>query len=234
MSTSDSERPQPVREEPRLSFNALMRYLHAGAAQRAKIVHDQKHPNEIQALYYEAASDVLRRFISGGEQDDPFLIAETSRLAKSASSGPDASKAQANLEVVEAFQVGCSKLDFHGLTPALVPDEHAVLRISGVDVVVRPEAALYGEVKGEPRAGALKLYFSKGHPLSKASAEHGAVILKRYCEEQLARGAKVRGEDCLVCEVRTGEIHHAPTAYARRMMSIEAACKEIALRWPTA
>ena len=66
------------------------------------------------------------------------------------------------------------------------------------------------------------------------AAEYGAALVKRYCEERLAGGAKVRPEDCSIFEVRTGEVYHAPASSLRRMKEIEAACEEIALRWPTA
>jgi hypothetical protein len=229
-----SEESQAVRDEPSFSLNGLMRYLHTKPAGRARITGDQKRPSDIAASYYDPAAAAIRRFVVKGMKDEAILTRAAARLAAVSEFDESRVNALANIEALDAFRASYRKLDFRGLTPSRGKDAKAWLRIGGVRVNVRPEIALGGIVRGEPRAGALTLYFSKGHPLPRTSAEYGAALVKRYCEERLAGGAKVRPEDCSIFEVRTGEIYHAPSSAVRRMKEIEAACEEIALRWPTA
>jgi hypothetical protein len=229
-----SESLQAVHDEPIFSLNGLMRYLHTKPAGRARITGEQKRPSDIATGYYDPAADAIGRFIAKGMVDESILSEEASRLAAASEDEEARVSAQANIEAIEAFREHYHKLNFRGLTPSRGKDAGAWLRIGGVEVDVRPEIVLGGTVKGERRAGALKLYFSKSHPLTRAAAEYGAALVKRYCEERLAGGAKVRPQDCSIFEVRTGEIYHAPSSSVRRMKEIEAACEEIALRWPTA
>lgn len=230
---SSPEQPQTARDDPTFSLTGLVRYLHAKPAARARMIGEQKRPSDIAAMYYDPAADAIRRFIVEGMDDESILTRATARLA-GMESEEDAVNAQANIEALSAFQESYHKLDFRALTPSRGEESNAGLHIGGVEVIVRPEIVLGGVVKGERRAGALKLYFSKGHPLSRTTAEYGAALVRRHCEERLADGARVRPQDCSIFEVRTGEIHQAPAAFARRMQEIAAACGEIALRWPTA
>lgn len=231
---STSEKPPTAQDEPTFSLNGLMRYLHRKPAGRARITADQKRPGDVAETYYDPAADAIGRFIEGGMRDESILAEATSRLASASAREEDRVAALANIEAVEAFQAHHPGLDFHGLTPSRGEGSSAYLRIAGVKIVIRPEIILGGTVRGVRRVGALKLYLSKSHPLSRASAEFGAALVRRYCEERVADGARVRPQDCSIFVARTGEVVHAPASFIRRMEEIEAACEEIALRWPNA
>lgn len=231
---SSPEKPPTVHDEPTFSLNGLMRYLNTKPAGRARITIDQKRPGDLADTYYDPAVDAIGRFIEGGMRDESILAEAASRLASTSALEEDRVAALANREAVEAFQEFYPGIDFHGLTPSRGEKSPGYLRIGGVRVNVRPEIVLGGTAKGARRVGALKLYLSKSHPLSRTSAEYGAALVRRYCEERLAEGARVRPVDCSIFIVRTGEIVQAPASFIRRMQEIEAACEEIALRWPTA
>lgn len=80
----------------------------------------------------------------------------------------------------------------------------------------------------------MKFHFSKGHALTGTTASYGALLLKRYRDGDRPGGAIVPNWLCIICHVRTGEVHRVPEAAVRREREIEAACAEIALRWPAA
>lgn len=216
---------------PRFTLNAFMRYLSANATGRAAITLQQKHPSEYQAVYYDAAADVLRRFIAEG--DDAIFDEGIAAIRADASEEKGPHNIRSNVEVIEAFRDRRPKLNFGGLRPSPSPGPQSSLFIAGVELVIRPEILLEGDADGGERGGALKFYFSKGHSLTRSAASYGALLLKRYCEENLPGRAVVENRRCLICDVRAGEVHHAPDATLRREREIEAACEEIAVRWPT-
>lgn len=227
------QEPAPEdRDGPRFTLNAFMRYLSANASGREAITLQQKHPSEYQAEYYDAAADVLRRFVI--EQDDAIFDEGIAAIRAGSTEDKGPHNILSNVEVVEAFRDRRPKLDFDGLAPSPLPGPGSSLFIAGVELVIRPEILLEGVVDGETRTGAVKFYFSKGHSLSRSAASYGALLLKRYCEGYLPGGAVVPNRQCIICNVRTGEVHHAPEATMRREREIEAACAEIAVRWPTA
>ncbi|WP_165253344.1 hypothetical protein [Paludisphaera soli] len=217
---------------PRFTLNAFMRYLSANASGRRSITLRQKYPSRHQEVYYDAAADVLRRFIADGMGDSSILEGGMAAIAESAPEVVVPHHIRANVEVVEAFRDPRPKLHFGGLAPSSAAGPQSSLFVAGVELVIRPEVLLEGLVDGEARGGALKFYFSKGHSLTRSAASYGALLLKRYCEEGLPGDAIVLNKLCIICDVRAAEIHHAPEATMRREREIEAACAEIALRWP--
>lgn len=219
---------------PRFTLNAFMRYLSAGATGRHSIVQQQKHPSRYQEVYYDAAADVLRRFIADGMGDATILEAGMAAIAESAADEDVPHNVRANVEVVQAFRDRRPRLHFGGLAPSPTSGPPSSLFVAGVELVIRPEILLEGVVDGERRGGALKFYYSKGHPLTGSAASYGALLLRRYCEANLPGDAVVPNRLCIICDVRAGEVHTAPEATVRRDREIEAACAEIALRWPSA
>lgn len=221
-------------DEPQFTLNALMRYLSATASGRDAITRQQKFPSDYQAVYYDAAADVLRRFIVGGMRDETILEDGIAAIAATTTEEKDLHNIRANIEVLEAFRGRRCKLDFGGLSPLPSPGPRSSLIISGVRLIIRPDVLLRGVVDGETLCGALKFYFSKGHSLSRSAASYGALLLMQYCGASLPDPAMVQRRQCIICDVRAGEVHHPPESTVRRAREIAAACAEIAARWPAA
>lgn len=231
---SGPSQPQKVRQDPRFAMNALMRYMIAPAARRYKLIRDQKYPPVFQSIWYEAACNAISRFIASGMQDETMLSGEMSRLAGLVpANDQEAQKNEGNIEAIESFLNSYDQIQLNDLEPSLGTNVVPGLLISGVQISVRPDIELRGAVRGRNVVGAMKLYFSKVDPLTDAAAQYGAVTIKRYCEGNLAGGASVRPADCSVFDVFAGRLYVAPVAVSRRNQDLEAACDEIALRWPT-
>ncbi|AMV38424.1 hypothetical protein [Planctomyces sp. SH-PL62] len=226
------EPPEDGINEPKFTINAFMRYLSANASGREAITLQQKYPSAYQAVYYDAASDVLRRYIDSGMGDDAILDEGIAAIRAASTEDKGPHNIRANVEVVEAFRDRRPKLSFGGLSPSTSPGPQMSLVIAGVELVIQPEILLEGVIDGEMRGGAVKFYFSKGHPLTSPAASYGALLLQRYCEANLPDRATVQNRQCIICDVRVGEVHHSPEATVRREREIEAACAEIAVRWP--
>jgi hypothetical protein len=51
---------------------------------------------------------------------------------------------------------------------------------------------------------------------------------------ELAYQTESQCDRCLFIDVFAGKVHRAPAAFKKRMKDLEAACEEIAGRWPNA
>ncbi|WP_165247667.1 hypothetical protein [Paludisphaera soli] len=162
--------PDEGLEEPWFSLNAFMRYLSANASGRQAITLQQKYPSRYQEVYYDAAADVLRRFIADGMGDSSILESGMAAIAETASESDVPHHIRVNVEVIEAFRDRRPRLQFGGLAPSSAAGPQSSLFVAGVELVIRPEILLSGVVDVEARGGALKFYFSKGHSLTRSAA----------------------------------------------------------------
>lgn len=105
-----------AREDPRFTLNAFMRYLSANASGREEITLQQKHPSEYQADCYDAAADVLRRFVI--EEDDAIFDEGIASIRAGSAEEKGPHNIRSNAEVVEAFRDRRPRLDFGGLAPS--------------------------------------------------------------------------------------------------------------------
>lgn len=229
----------PEDDLPRVSLNALSRYLTATqAGRRRRIVADQKRPQTYRLNYYEPAADAVLGFLLAGGPDESTLMAEMARLeGLPAQDEYEEVRHRTNSEAIAALLDSYDRLRLkrYELTRPAAEPAPPDLDVEGVAVSVQPDLILRHDVGERPAVGALKLYFSKAEPLTKASAGYATSLLLRYVREHLAgAGELVRPADCLAFDVFQGRLHKAPSGVLRRFDDVESACREIALQWPIA
>lgn len=223
------------RSTPRISINQLAKYLAATPTQRRRIIRDQKRPPTYKVVYYEHAKNSIARFIVGGCSDESVITDEIARLvAETPSNEYEEARLVNNVEALEAFLDTYDALDFDGLTVAHgYNDPPKLILAGGVEVSVRPELVLDGEYRGQPAAGAIKLYFSKGDPLTRMTGPYITAVVNRYADQHLTHDGEVASpRHSCVLDVFAGELHRTPAATTRRFQDLEAASQEIALWWP--
>lgn len=106
------------------------------------------------------------------------------------------------------------------------------MMIAGVRVAISPEAILTKTAGNATHVGAVKFYFSKSKPLGKKRAEYMGALMDWYCEKHLKSVGIANYKCSLVADIPGDAIHAAPKAKIRNRKDIEAACEEIADRWP--
>ena len=225
-----------VRNDPRISINSMAEYLGASASRRQRIVEEQKRPPTFRVNWYQFAQDAITSFIVGGCTDESILTNETTRLSRAAPVNDyEETRFQTNGEALTSFLDTYDELDLTGLTIVAGPPDQPKLLYSNVEVSVRPEIHLRGN---HPRhgdfTGALKLFFSKNAPLDADGAAYTTAVLYCFVQRHLAASAPARKQQCLVFDVFAGDVYSTPNASTRRINDVNAACREIALMWPTA
>lgn len=221
-----------VHRSPRMSVNALAQYLSASATQRETILRNQKYPPDYRTIWYKEATAAVVRYLLDSERDEEILVRTIDRLYATGSTEHEQKRLKSNAEALEGFLRGHDDIVFDSLSIERGP-KSAMISIEGVSVSVRPEVSLKGSYRGNRVQGGIRLYFSKSQPLTDDSAGAIGALVYRSIDESVSRSVSVSRRHCQVIDVYAGEVFPAPTAIVRRMRDLEAACREIALRWPT-
>ena len=101
--------------------------------------------------------------------------------------------------------------------------------LAGVQVSAVPDVTII-QTETERQVGAVKLHFSTMNRLNEDALRYAATMLFAYVEE--TNGRPLSGL-CEAVDVFAAAHEAAPRATRRRLHQIEAACTEIAERWPT-
>jgi hypothetical protein len=211
--------------------NKLGEYLIATPARRRRIIFDAKYPQEFITRRYLKAESAIKDFYLNAAKDERIILNAIKELQEYRP------KNKHQLEVKNSCIDALSKfLKLNDNFAIVDGDKHyyeginksATLNFAGTEISVRPEVLIFenGEI-----CGAVKLYLSKSHPLSKDSGEYISTLIKSYLEEEYDLTIKAR--NCFVLDVFSNNIFIAPNAFKKRLNDIEAACEEISSRWPT-
>ncbi len=221
-----------TRRARRISVNKLGEYMTATPLRRRRIVQDQKRPKGFILPRYTEAQDAITKYLVGGKADAGRLTSEIERL----NSAPSATQWESDRkrlarEALQAFLDIADSIDLEGLSAARGGNDQPRLSIGGLEVSIRPEVVLSATDRhGRPKAGALKLYFSKTSPLTNDSAAYIATALHAFVEAHTP-SAYAEARNCRVIDVFGQEVYTAPRASARRRNDLVAACEEIARAW---
>jgi hypothetical protein len=218
----------------RISVNKLGEYLvTTSPTRRRRIISDQKHPKGAIVPHYRLAEEPLSAFMCGGR--DPAVIDRAVIRLRSDRSGSDwtINDRKNTADALEAFLGLAGKLPEAGVLYVQGADQPPLLRIKGLDVSVRPQFLLRFEHRGVPCIGAVKLHFTKSaeNSLERKGGEYVATLLHKWLVEHGPRGCKVMPSHCLSVDVFRREVVAAPSATARRLADVTAACEEIDAHW---
>lgn len=220
---------------PRLSINQLANYLVATPTQRRRILTDAKNPATFRVNWYDFARGAMTLFITRGMTDESILTSESTRLYGLAGANDyEDTRNRTNAEAIDAFLDCYDQIDDAGMSISIAPTTSQPIVFHGVEISVRPEFTISGVYRGSNTAGGIKLYFSKGDPLTADSAPYVTAALMQHIQQHhQPSGYTTRHASCQVVDVFARNVHAAPRAIARRFTNIDAACQEIALLWPS-
>jgi len=225
-----AEHRQP-RPHPRISISKLGEYMSASASRRRSIIRDQREPAEVKTLHCITARSALTSYLASAAPDPQRLLRTIEALQRQT---PQTLWKQREVPLnITALEraLKLPPLRFNGATPERPPASRTAISIGGVRVVVQPDLILRDGESGQI-VGAVKLYLVKSVPLTDQAADFVTTVLWQFVE--LAYAAEPDRQRCIFVDVFATKIHTAPQAYKRRMKDLEAACEEIAARWPTA
>lgn len=228
---TEPDKPAKVRNEPRITLNALAEYLTAAAGRRRTIVTEQKRPKGFQVVYYREAEDAIAQCLAAGGTDQRPLDSVLRRLRGGGGRNAwEQSRRDAGVEAVEAFRrwLDDPSADLGRVRSA--PPAPRLLNVGSVSVSVRPELLVLDD--DDNVVGGVKLYLSKNEALTEERARYSGTILHQYVQGPLGADARADWRRCYVLDVFKGRRWNASRTYTRRRQDVAAACAEIEVLWP--
>jgi hypothetical protein len=227
-----SKRTRKVRQRPRISSPKLGEYLDVRAARRREtIVYDQKFPADFITSRYSDALTAIRHALVADAEVEKYL-SDRSRVlgARLASSKYQEDTRSCCLEAVAVFRELWKDLGLENVARSPIRARAYGLLVEGVEVSVNPTVLLSRTTrKGEVQWGALHLVFRKEAALEEHGGQAAAEILRRALI--VAGHTAVASDLCLVVDVFGMLKFSAPAHHSRLFADVEAACREIAIRW---
>lgn len=223
-----------LREDPRVSMHKLAEYaVTEGPRRRRAIILGQIRPPRYITTTYEDARHKLVRFFSDQSGADPERLIEMAEELRDRSFGAREDKDRAksllaSARALESFADFAERVRVKDAVAVAGPRRDADLFLAGVRVVVCPDVCFL-QRGTERRIGALKFHFPVAYRLNTEALQYAAAILFAYLEE---RGDSPVRSACLTVDVMAGQFQQAPRAMKARLANLEAACEEIAERWP--
>lgn len=202
----------------------------ATPARRRGIIRDQKQPLDFVVSRYSAVYDSVVECLLAGSDVAPIKNRIKALYEATPKTTWQAQDFQLSAEALEAFLSFVDELDLSRFAVQRGAESAPGIRISGVDVSVRPEIILRPATSG-PAVGAVKLYVSKNFPLDDKSGPYAGVVLHQYTAEVLAPDGAAEPAAAFVIDIFQRRIHVAPRAFKKRRADVAAACEEIAQRW---
>lgn len=224
---------EELRADPRFSMNKLAQYVVTQSPRRRRaLIMQQIRPLPFITTRYEPARRLLVRHFSDPSRPPKQLSRMAAGLRDRAAPLPDdddsGSSLIASARAVEAFAKIADRVKVNNVIAVAGPRRQADMTFSGVRVVVCPDVSFL-ERGTERRVGALKFHFSVTNRLDIEALRYGAAILHAFLENQ---GERPKRAACVAVDVMAAQHELAPRAMKDRIKNLEAACQEIAERWP--
>lgn len=226
-------KPRPL---PRISVTKLGEYVGSrSAARRKTILVDQKYPKPFKTAIYNDCFDPLVGFFVDAAHDPTTVKAAIKAIqARTAVTETEEMRRQVNSQALDHLLKTVASLPLNGITFRKTPQSTKPLHIAGVEVSIRPELELVITGKGGAvHYGLLKLYLSKSHPLTDEAGNYVATLIHSYASHLFTGLKSVDRKHCFVFDVFQEKLFVAPVNHTQRRKDINAACEEIANRWPS-
>lgn len=221
-----------LRVSPRFSLNKIAEYMTAAPRRRRRLIIDQIRIPTVKVVNYEDARRVLVRFFCDPHRAPKRLLDIAATFRDRAAQNPNEYHSRCLLSsarALESFAPFSEQIRPKGVVVVSGPRHGLDVVLGGVRIVVAPDVSLL-EPGTERRVGAIKLHFSRSAPLSAEGLQYAATLV---------HGCLVEGGDypskgrCFSVDVFAQRGETVPRAVKDRMKNLEAACEEIAERWPS-
>jgi len=219
-----------IRKDPRISLNKLAEYMVATPARRRGIIRDQKVRRDvIVARYQDVYAGIADALVNRDEIDKVYERIERLYRAPSKSAW-DLQNNQLSAEALELFVSFVDEIDLSSYEVIAPAQTLPLMPVAGVGVSVKP-AVLLRRAGNSEVIGAIHVAISKLVPLNSESGAYATTIVHQYVDTILTQ-AKTDPADSFVIDVFARNVHVGPRAFKKRRKDVEAACEEIAQRWP--
>lgn len=221
-----------------ISVNKLAEYMESKAARQRKILADRKYPDPEFKLgaYHREAEDAVAKYLCGGAIDPTCLTNQRNSLSQvNTEKVGTARRINSNIDAIDRFSEMLDDIDLLGADVVPGHQNAPPLTYWNVMISVRPEIILRGQgPKGKTFIGAIKLHFSKTHPLTEDAAGYVSAVVQEYCKKSLCNDEElVHAPYCQVIDVGCSKVFKGVKSTSQRMKDIAAECQNIAGLWPS-
>lgn len=187
-------------------------------------------------MYHRDAAEAVAQYIANGAVDTSPIDTRLGALSQAAPTKVGtARRINSNIDALERFLEMLDDIDLMGAEPSLGDVNPQKLVFHNVQVSVRPEIILRGVgPKGAQCVGAIKLHFSKTHPLNEEAAGYVSAIVQEFCKQSVIHDHEiVNSAYCQVIDIASGNVFPGVKSTAQRLKDIAAECQNIAALWPS-
>lgn len=220
-----------LRLEPRISVNKLAEYIFARPRRRKRIILDQISPPRVKVITYEDARRLLARSLADPTSDGGAVLQSANSLRDRAATEGDGHRQScllASARAAEAFAPLAERIRPNAVLAVPGPRRNADFAVAGVKVGMTPDVCFI-QPGTEDRVGAVKFHFPRSTSLQPEALQYVSLLLYEYLK---LSGDSPRRQLCIAVDVFAGRFESTPRATVERLRNVEAACEEIAERWP--
>ena len=222
------------RPDPRISVNKLGEYLTCSASRRRRILEDAKDPKSFIVPRFNDFYAIATQYLVSNPLNDGIITAAIEKIqSRQPCTDWEEHNKMLNVDLLGNLMDIPDLLPLNGLTMTALPLSQDDLTIAGVAVSVRPEIPIRGSDRGRDVIGALKLHVPKSFSLDDETADYVATTVQQHLATYPPCGGDIDYRLCFVADVPSRAVFAAPRSFTRRRKDIEAACEEIAARWPS-
>jgi hypothetical protein len=220
---------------PRISVNKLGEYLvQTNPIRRRAIIRDQKLGNPpAQPRYRKALQPICDVLEDAAFDPEPIHSAiEALRTEESASEWVLDDNAK-TADALEKFLNITGEFPIEGVTYRLGSHTAPKLTLSGVEVSVRPDIIIEGQLRGRQIVGGIKFHYTVDDKkaLGLEGGRYVAALLRQWLSLHGPNDRHAHQNFCYSVDVFQEQVVAAPSSFARLYSQAEAACEEIGLRW---
>lgn len=220
-----------LRKHPRFSLNKIAEYMLATPRRRRSLIIDQIRPPTAKVITYEFARRELVRFMCDPDRTSKRLLTAASAMRDRAADSAEEHRAKCLLcsaRALESFSTFSDRVRPKGVVALAAVRRSADVVLGGVRIVVAPDVLLI-EQGSERLVGVVKFHFSRSAPLRGEALQYAGTLVHRCLVNGGNSPVKAK---CYSIDVFSGGVETVPRAIVDRMKNLEAACEEVAERWP--
>lgn len=220
-----------IENNPKISINPLVEYIHASERRRHTIIKQQKNPSDFIIARYRTARAAISSYFTSDFNKEVLLKAINRLQSKAQTSDWSKNDTANSIEALRRFlaiEFPFKSLKCHFAKPSIKS-----YTIRGVDIIISPDLILEWEVNNKKYFGSIKFYIKKKN-LTLQEGRISSSILAYFAKKISSKDVFVSNKHCICIDVMNSRIFSAPENIVDDITLVSDACEEIRTTWLSA